>query len=127
MGSATKVWPTLRYRDVRAAGRFLVEAFGFEELAVYEEDGVVGHAELRWPPGGGVMLGWAHDEITRPSSASVYVVTDDPDGLCVRAQAAGAAIVRGPEDMDYGSREFSARDPEGVVWSFGTYAGAATD
>jgi uncharacterized glyoxalase superfamily protein PhnB len=23
--------------------------------------------------------------------------------------------------MDYGSREFTARDPEGNVWSFGTY------
>ena len=27
---------------------------------------------------------------------------------------------------EYGSRGFTARDPEGVIWSFGTYAGAAT-
>ena len=25
-------------------------------------------------------------------------------------------------DTDYGSRDFSVRDPEGNVWSFGTYA-----
>ena len=28
----------------------------------------------------------------------------------------------GLTDTDYGSRDFSARDPEGNVWSFGTYA-----
>ena len=37
------------------------------------------------------------------------------------AKAAGAEITRELQDMDYGSREFSARDPEGNVWSFGTY------
>ena len=26
-----------------------------------------------------------------------------------------------PTDQDYGSRDFSARDPEGNIWSFGTY------
>jgi uncharacterized glyoxalase superfamily protein PhnB len=25
-------------------------------------------------------------------------------------------------DTDYGSRDFAARDPEGHLWSFGTYA-----
>lgn len=24
-------------------------------------------------------------------------------------------------DQDYGSRDFIARDPEGFVWTFGTY------
>ncbi|MGH2960652.1 MAG: VOC family protein, partial [Solirubrobacterales bacterium] len=24
-------------------------------------------------------------------------------------------------DTDYGSRDYSARDPEGNMWSFGTY------
>jgi hypothetical protein len=48
------VWPALRYRDARAAIRFLVEAFGFEERLVVpgEGDRDVVHAELRWPPGG---------------------------------------------------------------------------
>jgi uncharacterized glyoxalase superfamily protein PhnB len=29
--------------------------------------------------------------------------------------------VREPNDTDYGSREYGARDPEGLVWHFGTY------
>ena len=35
--------------------------------------------------------------------------------------AAGATIERELTDQDYGSREFTARDPEGNLWSFGTY------
>ena len=30
-------------------------------------------------------------------------------------------IVRPLDDTPYGSREYAARDPEGQVWSFGTY------
>jgi uncharacterized glyoxalase superfamily protein PhnB len=50
-----------------------------------------------------------------------YVVVDDPDALHDRAKAAGATIERELSDQDYGSREFTARDPEGNLWSFGTY------
>jgi uncharacterized glyoxalase superfamily protein PhnB len=53
--------------------------------------------------------------------SSTYVVVDDPDAHHERAVAAGAEIVRELTDTDYGSREFSARDPEGNLWSFGTY------
>jgi uncharacterized glyoxalase superfamily protein PhnB len=59
-----------------------------------------------------------------PGSTSVYLVTDDPDGLYARAAAAGAEVIRELNDTDYGSRDFSVRDPEGNIWSFGTYAGA---
>jgi uncharacterized glyoxalase superfamily protein PhnB len=38
---------------------------------------------------------------------------------------AGAEIVMPPTDQDCGSRDFTARDPEGNVWSFGTYAPGA--
>ncbi len=53
----------------------------------------------------------------------VYVVTADVDALHDRAVAAGAEIVVALHDTDYGSRDFTARDPEGARWSFGTYAG----
>jgi hypothetical protein len=38
-----------------------------------------------------------------------------------RAKAAGAEIVVELRNTEYGSREYSARDPEGHVWHFGTY------
>jgi uncharacterized glyoxalase superfamily protein PhnB len=49
------------------------------------------------------------------------VVVEDADAHFAHAQAAGAEIVRGLTDQDYGSRDYSARDPEGNLWSFGTY------
>ena len=56
--------------------------------------------------------------------SSVYVVTDQPDELHRQAVESGANIIRGLTDEDYGSRGFAATDPEGNVWSFGTYSGA---
>lgn len=50
-----------------------------------------------------------------------YVVVDDPDAHFERAKAAGAEIVEQPVDRDYGSREYTARDPDGNVWVFDTY------
>jgi uncharacterized glyoxalase superfamily protein PhnB len=124
------VWPTLRARDARGLIRFLVEAFGFEEVVTYgdQPDGsgdTVVHAELAWPLGGGVMLGSARDDDwgLRPGTAGCYVVTDQPDALHDRAVAAGAEITTPLHDTDYGSRDFAARDPEGNRWSFGTYPG----
>ena len=52
---------------------------------------------------------------------SIYVAVDDADKLYARAKTAGATIEEELTDRDYGSREFICRDPEGNVWSFGTY------
>ncbi len=125
------VWPVLSYRDARAAISFLTEAFGFEERAAYARDddpSIIEHGEVRWPLGGGIMFGSAGKDDSPfgrrvPGNDSVYVVCDDPDSLFERATAAGAEVVRGLVDEDYGSRGFTVRDPEGNLWSFGTYAG----
>jgi len=124
------VWPTLRARDARALIRFLVDAFGFEDTAVYGEGDRVDHAELSWPPGGGIMLGSARESdaddhwALQPGSFGAYVVTGEPDALFARATAAGAEVLMELHDTDYGSRDFAVRDPEGNRWSFGTYRGA---
>jgi uncharacterized glyoxalase superfamily protein PhnB len=123
------IFPALRYRDANAAIDWLGGAFGFEAQAVHRADnGSVQHAELRLGDNL-VMLGeareggWMGGEAPEPlrSTISLYVVVPNPDELHGRAVAAGADVVRALEDMDYGSREFSARDPEGNLWSFGTY------
>ncbi|MGH2717682.1 MAG: VOC family protein [Actinomycetota bacterium] len=123
-----QVWPTLRARNARGLIKFLVDAFGFEETAVYADGDQVHHAELSWPPGGGIMLGSERPSDgdpapAAPGSFSAYVVTDDPDGLFARASAGGAEILTGLHETDYGSRDFAAKDPEGNRWSFGTYRG----
>jgi uncharacterized glyoxalase superfamily protein PhnB len=129
-----QVWPTLRARDARALIRFLVDAFGFEETVVYGDGDRVDHAQLSWPPGGGIMLGsirpagQADDAAAgqwglRPGTFGAYVVTDEPDKLFARATAAGATVLTGLHETDYGSRDFAVLDPEGNHWSFGTYRG----
>ncbi|GEM30068.1 glyoxalase [Nocardia neocaledoniensis NBRC 108232] len=127
----TAIWPCLAFDDARAMIEFLTNAFGFEQVALYarEDDAsVVEHGELRWPGGGGIMFGsTGRDDSpfgTRPAgAASLYLVTDEPDALHDRAKAAGATVIRGLRDEDYGSRGFSVADPEGNLWSFGTYRG----
>jgi len=118
----------LRAHDARALIRFLVDVVGFTEVVVYGEGERVDHAQLAWPPGGGVMLGSVRDSdiepsATAPGSFGAYVVADGIDQLHARVAAAGATITRPPEDTDYGSREFAIRDPEGNRWTFGTYRG----
>lgn len=123
-----QVWPTLRASNARELIRFLVDAFGFEETAVYGEGDRVDHAQLTWPLGGGIMLGSARDDPDdpwplRPGTFGAYVVADDIDALHERAAKAGAEIVKAPYRTDYGSYDFMARDSEGNRWSFGTYRG----
>jgi uncharacterized glyoxalase superfamily protein PhnB len=117
-------WPTLKCTDAVAEIEFLV-TLGFERTAVYENDGLVEHAQLNWPEGGGVMLGSYTGQgpwTIKPGTAGVYVVTDDPDGVRERGLTTGAEVGDIVE-QDYGSRDVQIRDPEGNLWSFGTYRG----
>jgi uncharacterized glyoxalase superfamily protein PhnB len=118
-------YPIVTYRDAQGAIDWLHEAFGFEKLfATPGEDGKVVHAELSF--GTGILMvgtGSGPDPAWdwRSAPQSVYVAVEDPDAHCERARAAGAEITRELEDMEYGSREYSARDLEGHSWHFGTY------
>ena len=125
------VIPALQYRDARAAIAFLTRAFGFAEKAVHDgPDGSVAHAELTLG-NGMVMLGSAKETdysklLVRPDAAggatmSVYCVVTDADAHFAQAKSAGATIVREPVTQDYGGRDYTAKDPEGNVWTFGTY------
>jgi uncharacterized glyoxalase superfamily protein PhnB len=121
-GDRPNIFPALRYRDPASALDWLKRAFGFREKVVYRgEDGTVHHAELQL--GAGIVMfgeykeeGWmgGHPPDALASTVSVYVVVEDPDAHHERAALAGATIVRGLVDQDYGSREYSARDLEGT-------------
>jgi uncharacterized glyoxalase superfamily protein PhnB len=109
-------YPAHRYRDAAAAIEWLEKAFGFERKEVHQDDdGTIVHAELMFGPGV-VMLGSERDDRYGPHAGHgwTYVVVDDPDALFVRASAMGAEVVQELIDTDYGSRDFSVRDPEGT-------------
>lgn len=99
-----------------------------EERVVYRSDGVVRHAELAY--GSSIlMLGQSRDDeygrligdTSGRRTDSIYVAVKDPDALHAKAKAAGARIEMELHNTDYGSRDFACRDPEGNLWSFGTY------
>ena len=123
----------LGYQDADAAVGFLCRAFGFEERAVYrDEAGKVVHAELTFG-NGMIMIGpdqggaFGKMVMTLPERAggrctqSIYAIVDDVDAHHARAVAAGADILIAPRNESYGGRGYSARDPEGHAWSFGSY------
>jgi uncharacterized glyoxalase superfamily protein PhnB len=121
--------PYFSYRDAAAALDWLARAFGFEKTQDYRDDeGKVIHAEMTFG-GGTIMLGTGeppeHDSRppteTSPTAHGVYVVVPDADAHHERAQRAGATIVYGPEDTEFGTRRYRALDVEGYEWSFGTY------
>lgn len=125
------IMPTMRYKDAPGMIEWLVNVFGFEKHAVYTTpEGLIAHAELTLG-GGMVMLGSQRDDeygcnFKSPGelgleTRSVYIVVADADAVFARAKEAGAAVVRALQNTDYGSREFSVKDPEGHSWSVGTY------
>lgn len=129
--SSVSVIPTMRYRDAPKMLEWLCKAFGFERhFVVPGENGTIAHAQLTFG-NGMIMMGSARDDdwgkLVQPTTAgsaatgAAYVVVADVDAHYARARAAGAEIVRPLANTDYGSREYAARDPEGQVWSFGTY------
>ena len=130
--STQNIFPALRYRDADTALAWLTAAFGIEERNVYRDgDGRIRHAELNLGAGL-IMFGSYHDDgflggrppDPRAGTTSLYIAVGDPDAALARARRAGAEVVRELADTDYGSREFSVRDPEGNLWSFGTYTPA---
>jgi uncharacterized glyoxalase superfamily protein PhnB len=120
-----RISPVLVYDNAEAAIAFLTKAFGFTEHSVHKTpDGKIAHAELAYE---GSFVGLS-DRIPGGHSVfdlgpcAIYVVVDDPDAHHARAVGAGADVVYPLTDQDYGSRDYAVRDPEGFVWSFGTYA-----
>jgi uncharacterized glyoxalase superfamily protein PhnB len=124
-----RIYPTFRYSDAGRMIDWLVEAFGFVVRASYKDpDGTVAHAQLSYGSAM-IMVGTSRDDAFggmvgstgEAGGKATYVAVDDVDALFDRATAAGAHIEEGLTDRDYGSRDFICRDPEGNVWSFGTY------
>lgn len=125
--------PCLRYRDAPAMIEWLCKAFGFEKHGVYaNDDGTIAHAQLILGSGmimlGSVTNGTPYSDLIRQpegpdwaETQSAYIAVTDCDAVYAAAKAAGATIVLDIVDQDYGGRGFTCRDPEGHLWSVGSY------
>ncbi|HZG34234.1 MAG TPA: VOC family protein [Gaiellaceae bacterium] len=136
-----RIVPFLGYEDAAAAIVWLERAFGFRERRDerYEEDGTITHAELELE-GSRIYLstpaGYASPRTLRATCEAArrsydnpwvidghFVEVDDLDAHHARAAAAGATILRPPEDPGIGHRIYAAEDPEGHRWMFGQRVG----
>lgn len=125
---APRLYHTMRCKDAEAMIAWLKDVLGFTERVIYRRENIIAHAELSFgssilmlgsdrPDGYGKSVGGLDGRRTD----AVYLAVDDPDALYARVKASGARIEMELQNTDYGSRDFSARDPEGGLWSFGTY------
>ena len=132
-----RIVPFLGYEDAPGAIEWLERAFGFTEDrdARYEEEGTITHAELELE-GARVYLSTPRDyasprrlretsDLARRAYDNPWVIdghfveVDDVEAHHARAAAAGATILREPEDPGIGYRIYTAEDPEGHRWMFG--------
>lgn len=126
------VVPCLRYRDARAAIKWLCDTFGFTpQLVVPNDDATVAHAQLTFG-NGMIMLSSVFNtefgrlmkqpaEVGQFVTQSTYLVVNDADHVYSRVLESGAEVLLEIKDEDYGGRGFTCRDPEGHIWSIGTY------
>ena len=118
------VYPSLTYRDVEAALAWLEAVFGLEPLIFDEERAErVRFAAVRHGRGMIMVQPELPEDLHGEHAGRgwVYVVVDDPDAHYEHAKAAGANVLGEPHGaMEGRQRGYSARDPEGNLWSFGT-------
>ena len=125
----SEIRPYICAGDARAAIEWYHDAMGatvsYEPIIM--EDGRVGHVELSFG-GAAVMMSDAYPDLHvepplegRGVPVTLYLTTDDVDGLTTRAVERGAVLDRGPEDSDHG-RTAVFRDPFGHRWMLGDNA-----
>jgi uncharacterized glyoxalase superfamily protein PhnB len=130
--------PLLRYRDPKVAIAWLGEAFGFETRCVAAgADGSFAYAHLACGDNL-IMVTPAREALSdkpavklksvktpakpsHSSSQACYLLVEDIDAHCRRAKEAGAEIVHAIAPYEHGGRRYACRDPEGHLWTFGTY------
>jgi len=121
---SSKVISIIRYHDCLKAIDWLCSTFGFEKHLVVPDDGNrILHAQPIYGEGM-IMVGESHGvtiESEESEITSIYVVVDNADSHYKKSVESGVEIIRVVQDMVYGGREYSCKDLEGNLWSFGTY------
>jgi uncharacterized glyoxalase superfamily protein PhnB len=112
------VTPVLTYPDVTEAVAWLVRVFGFDERIR------IGNHRSQLSFGDGAVIVADDSGDRRSPSADVGVThsvmlrVDDIDKHHAEVTAAGVTTLSEPEDMSYGERQYSVRDPAGHRWTF---------
>ena len=122
------ITPYLTLDEATDAIEFYKDAFGAEELMRMEAPGgKIGHAELKIGDSILMISDSFPQTTTRPPSelggttAGVFLYVEDVDSVVSRAVKAGAQVTQEVDDMFWGDRFGSVKDPFGHVWSIATH------
>jgi PhnB protein len=121
------VTPYLCCKGAAAALDFYKTGFGAKErLRMTAPDGSVGHAEML-VSGQPIMISdeWVDGGVFSPTTVGgtpvmIHVYVRDVDAFVAKAVTAGATLLRAIEDMPYGDRTGTIRDPFGHRWMIAT-------
>ena len=120
-----RITPYLYYRNLEEALEWLSAAFGLHvRFTMPDNEGRLLHAEMTFADGV-VMMGPAGQEgdgmspLDLPGiNQGLFIYVDDVDAHYRNAKSKGADITMEPEEMFWGDRIYSAKDPEGHQWTF---------
>ncbi len=108
------VTPWIISRDTAKLLDFMKEAFGAEEIdRVYNEDGTIGHAEVKIGDSIVMAFDW-RGEWETPCFLRLYV--EDGDAVYQQALVAGATSVTEMTYLFFGDQVGRVRDPLGNIW-----------
>ncbi len=122
----------LRYENAKAAIDWLVKAFGYKEhLVVPGKGNKIEHAQLTFG-NGMIMLSSPRDTlygkfVKSPAemggfiTQSPYIIVEDIDSHYLNAKNCGAEMIVDLKEEDYGGKTYTCKDPEGHIWTFGSY------
>ena len=123
--------PSVTYNDTRAGIRWLVNVLGFRVARIFDgPDGRVAFAELVWRNSIIFVSGKSDREPwtgVGPSSIALAAPSAEAvDRHYEHAHAASADIIRPIHDavtpaFPEGSHQFDMRDPDGNLWTVGTF------
>ena len=124
--------PTMRYKNARTAIDWLSKAFGFEKHLIVEGvNNTIAHAQLTY--GNSMIMLSSENEnqygklVKMPenlngcNTQASYIVVEQIDEHYEKAVAAGAKILIGIKDEEYGGRGYTCKDIEEYLWNFGSY------
>ena len=121
-----ELFPYLRVKSASKAVDFYKQAFGVtEKFRLVEPGGRVGHVELDFGVATLMLsdefpeMGILSPETTGSTSLTLHLHVDDADAVIEKAVAAGAKLIRPPQNHFYGERSGTVRDPFGHEWNIG--------
>ncbi len=126
--------PALQYKDAPAAIEWFCAVLGFKQkLVVPAGPQGIAHAQLTLGSGMIMLSSFSDTEYSKlvttvteaggknTQTCLLYIADTEIEAHYNQAVAAGAEVLVSLRSEEYGGRYYSVKDPEGHLWSIGSY------